>query len=94
MCMRIDPIRDRFIGIMLGVLIVSAVFSVVWPESAESIVREKLTACLRAIAVFLNRLKQFEFRMAQKQQLELEIVSGLAVANSYQEQAGGKRIGR
>ncbi|MBV8813881.1 MAG: FUSC family protein [Verrucomicrobia bacterium] len=83
----IDPIRDRFIGIMLGVLIVSVVFSLVWPESAESIVREKLTACLRAIARFLKPPETVRVSDAQKQQLELQIVSGLAAANSYQEQA-------
>jgi uncharacterized membrane protein YccC len=34
---QIDPIRDRFIGIVLGILIISTVFSLVWPEDATSI---------------------------------------------------------
>ncbi|HYZ74244.1 MAG TPA: FUSC family protein, partial [Chthoniobacterales bacterium] len=38
----IDPIRDRFIGIILGICIISIVFSLVWPEDARSFVRQKL----------------------------------------------------
>ena len=41
---QIDPIRDRFIGIVLGILIISTVFSLVWPEDATSIARQKLAA--------------------------------------------------
>jgi len=33
----IDPIRDRFIGIILGICIVATVSSLLWPESADSI---------------------------------------------------------
>jgi uncharacterized membrane protein YccC len=51
---QIDPIRDRFIGIVLGILIISTVFSLVWPEDATSIARQKLAASLRAIARLLN----------------------------------------
>jgi multidrug resistance protein MdtO len=83
----IDPIRDRFIGIILGVLIISVVFSLVWPESAQSIVREKLTVCLRAIARLLDLGGTPQSSDSQKEQLELEIGSRLAEANSYEEQA-------
>ena len=31
----IDPIRDRFIGIILGIVIISTVLSLVWPEKAS-----------------------------------------------------------
>ena len=50
----IDPLRDRFIGIVLGICIIATVFSLLWPESADSIARERLAACLRAIARLLH----------------------------------------
>jgi multidrug resistance protein MdtO len=84
--MEIDPLRDRFIGIILGVCIISVVFSLVWPESAQSIAREKLAACLRAIARLLD-LDGSQSSSHQREQLELEVASRLAEANSYEEQA-------
>jgi multidrug resistance protein MdtO len=50
----IDPIRDRFIGIILGIIIISIVFSLLWPEDARSFLRQKLAACLRSIARLLS----------------------------------------
>jgi hypothetical protein len=49
---QIDAIRDRFIGIVLGILIISTVFSLVWPEDTSSIARQKLAAsCWRSLAL-------------------------------------------
>src|SRR5208283_766176 len=50
----VDPLRDRFIGIILGICIITIVFSLVWPESADSSARERLGACLRVIARLLH----------------------------------------
>jgi hypothetical protein len=83
----IDPLRDRFIGILLGIIIISVVFSLVWPESAESIARDKLAACLRAIGGLL-RVGTSEDSNSQRQQLELKVSTQLAEANSYRDQAG------
>ena len=83
---KIDPLRDRFIGIILGVCIISAVFSLVWPESAQSIAREKLAACLRAIARLIH-LGGSRVSSPPREQLELEIASSLSQANSFAEQA-------
>jgi len=83
---QIDPIRDRFIGIVLGILIISTVFSLVWPEDATSIARQKLAACLRAIARLLNARGGNESN-PKREGIELEIASHLAEANAYQEQA-------
>jgi multidrug resistance protein MdtO len=82
----IDPIRDRFIGIVLGVCIISIVFALVWPESAQSFLREKLAGCLRSMARLLG-LERTPDSKAQRQQLELEISSRLSEANAYEEQA-------
>src|SRR5208282_354666 len=82
----IDPIRDRFIGIVLGILIVSTVFSLVWPEDSSSIARQKLAACLRAIARLLN-IRGGTKSNLEREGLELEIASHLAEANAYQEHA-------
>jgi multidrug resistance protein MdtO len=82
----IDPIRDRFIGILLGICIMSIVFSLVWPESARSFLREKLAGCLRSIAQLLSLDRSPEAKL-QRSGLELEIASRLSEANSYEEQA-------
>jgi multidrug resistance protein MdtO len=82
----IDPIRDRFIGIILGILIIATVFSLVWPEDARSAVRQKLVACLRAVTRLLNIRGGRELNL-QRERLELEIASRLAEANAFQEQA-------
>jgi multidrug resistance protein MdtO len=86
----IDPLRDRFIGIILGVCIISAVFALVWPESAQAFAREKLAACLRAIARLLHLAGSNDGSQSlgpQREQLELEIASRLSEANSFEEQA-------
>jgi multidrug resistance protein MdtO len=83
---KIDPIRDRFIGIILGLCIISIVFALVWPESAQSFLREKLAGCLRSMARLLG-LERTPDSKAQRQQLELEISSRLSEANAYEEQA-------
>ena len=84
---QIDPIRDRFIGIVLGILIISTVFSLVWPEDASSIARQKLAASLRAIARLLN-IRGGNESNSERDGFELEIASHLAEANAYQEHAG------
>jgi multidrug resistance protein MdtO len=83
---KIDPIRDRFIGIVLGVCIISIVFALVWPESAQSFLREKLAGSLRSMARLFG-LERTPDSRAQRQQLELEISSRLSEANAYEEQA-------
>lgn len=86
----IDPLRDRFIGIVIGICIITTVFSLLWPESADSSARERLAACLRAIArlVHLGGSKDgAQSSSPQREQLELEIASRLSEANSYEEQA-------
>ena len=82
----IDPIRDRFIGIILGICIISIVFSLVWPEDARSFVRQKLAGCLRSIARLLS-LNGSPDSPPQRRQLELEIASRLSEANTFEEQA-------
>jgi len=86
----IDPLRDRFIGIILGICIIATVFSLLWPESADSISRERLSTCLRAIARLLHLGSSNDGSQSsspQREQLELEIASRLSEANSYEEQA-------
>jgi hypothetical protein len=82
----IDPIRDRFIGIILGIVIISTIFSLFWPEDARSVAREKLAACVRAIARLLN-IRVGRDSDPQRERLELEIASHLAEANDAQDQA-------
>jgi multidrug resistance protein MdtO len=91
----IDPLRDRFIGIVIGICIATTVFALIWPESAEWSARERLAAGLRTIARLLrvgrgsNGSKD---RSSQREQLELEIASRLSEANSYEEQAAFEEL--
>jgi multidrug resistance protein MdtO len=83
---KIDPIRDRFIGIILGIIIISIFFSLLWPEDARAFLRQKLAACLRSIARLLTPDGSPD-SSSQRQQLELEIASRLSEANTFEEQA-------
>jgi uncharacterized membrane protein YccC len=86
----IDPLRDRFIGIVIGICIVTIVFALLWPESADLRVRERLAACLRTIARLLRLAPESDDSQKsswQREQLELEIASRLSEANSYEEEA-------
>jgi multidrug resistance protein MdtO len=85
----IDPLRDRFIGILLGLCLLAAVFSLLWPESANSFARERLAAALRAIARLLGLVDAEDHSQNsiwEREQLELKIASSLSDANSYVEQ--------
>jgi len=91
----IDPLRDRFIGIVLGICIVTVVFGLLWPESADTSARERVAACLRAIARLLRLGRpdnNSENSTSDQEQLELEIASHLSEANSYQEQAAFEEL--
>jgi hypothetical protein len=91
----IDPIRDRFIGIVLGICIVTVVFALIWPESADLSARERLAACLRTIARLLRLGRATNGSQnwsSQREQLELEIASRLSEANSYEEQVAFEKL--
>jgi multidrug resistance protein MdtO len=92
---KIDPLRDRFIGILIGLCIVTTVFAVIWPESAALSARERLAACLRTIARLLRvgpGNNGSENRSSEREQFELEIASRLSEANSYEEQAAFEEL--
>ena len=91
----IDPLRDRLIGIFIGICIATTVFALIWPESADLSARERLAACLRTIARLLRvgrGSKGSKNRSSQREQLELEIASRLSEANSYEEQAAFEEL--
>jgi multidrug resistance protein MdtO len=92
---KIDPLRDRFIGIVIGICIVSTVFALIWPESAAVLGRERLAACMHAIARLLRlggASNGSQESSAAREQLELEIATRLAEANSYSKQAGFEEL--
>jgi multidrug resistance protein MdtO len=91
----IDPLRDRFIGIVLGICIVTIVFGFIWPEGAELGGRERLAASMRAIARLLRlggASDGSQESSAEREQLELEIATQLAEANSCSEQVGFEEL--
>lgn len=91
----IDPLRDRFIGIVIGICIATTVFALIWPESAELSGRERLAAGLRTIARLLRLGRgsnDSNNQSSGREQLELEITSRLSQANSYEEQAAFEEV--
>jgi hypothetical protein len=78
----IDPLRDRFIGIVIGICIVTTVFALIWPESADLSARERLG----------RGNNGSQDRSWQREQLELEIASHFSEVNSYQEQAAFEEV--
>jgi multidrug resistance protein MdtO len=91
----IDPLRDRFIGIVIGICIVTTVFALIWPESAALIGRERLAACMRTIARLLHLGGAgggSGESGAEIEELELDIASRLAEANSYSDQVGFEEL--
>ncbi len=64
-------IRDRLIGILLGVTLVYFAFTYIWPESADSTFRQKMTALLRSLAQLIRPVsdetpKQEQIRYVQQ----------------------------
>jgi multidrug resistance protein MdtO len=53
-------LRDRIAGIVLGNIVITIVFSSIWPQSARSGVRGALTDALRAIGEMLRRPRHAE----------------------------------
>ena len=91
----IDPLRDRLIGIFIGIGIIATVFFLLWPESADSIARERLAACLRAISRLIHlggSSIDLRSSVSQREQFELEVASRLSEANSYLEQAAFEAV--
>jgi multidrug resistance protein MdtO len=91
----IDPLRDRLIGIVIGICIATIVFALIWPESADLSARERLAACLRTIARLLRvgrGSNDAKYPSSQPEQLELEIAARLSEANSYEEQAAFEEL--
>jgi multidrug resistance protein MdtO len=91
----IDPLRDRFIGIVIGICIATTVFALIWPESADLSARDRLAACLRTIARLLRvgrESNNSKNQSSQREQVELEIASHLSEANSYEEQAAFEEL--
>src|SRR5471032_1699909 len=48
-------VRDRLVGILLGIVVMGAVFNFVWPERAEARMRVLLARAIRAGAALLER---------------------------------------
>jgi multidrug resistance protein MdtO len=46
----VTEFRDRFVGVVVGVIVMSAVFAFVWPERADIGARRSLAAALRRMA--------------------------------------------
>jgi multidrug resistance protein MdtO len=91
----IDPLRDRFIGIVIGICIATTVFALIWPESADLSGRERLAAGLRTIAGLLRLGRgsnDSKNQSSEREQLELEIASRFSEANSYEEQAAFEEL--
>ncbi|WP_198155189.1 FUSC family protein [Candidatus Burkholderia verschuerenii] len=63
----LTEVRDRAIGIVLGIVVSAVVFSCLWPESERGALRQKLAALLRQIAA-LVRAEQQRRSASERQQ--------------------------
>jgi len=54
----LTEVRDRAIGIVLGILISAVVFSCLWPESERGALRQRLAALLRQIGSLIRANQQ------------------------------------
>jgi multidrug resistance protein MdtO len=52
----VTHVRDRLVGIVLGIAVMAVIFNYVWPERAEQQMREALVKALRAAAALIRRL--------------------------------------
>jgi multidrug resistance protein MdtO len=68
-------LRDRVVGILLGNIVITIVFSTLWPESARSVVRAAVARLLRALAALVRE----DTRAAR-----MQAVQDLTQAEHYQ----------
>jgi multidrug resistance protein MdtO len=68
-------LRDRVVGILLGNIVITVVFSTLWPESARSAVRAAAARLLRALAALVRE---------GKRAARMQAVEELAKAEHYQ----------
>jgi multidrug resistance protein MdtO len=52
----VTHVRDRVVGIMLGIAVMAVIFTYIWPERAQQQMRAALTKALQASAALLRRL--------------------------------------
>jgi len=52
----VTHVRDRVLGIMLGIAVMAVIFTYIWPERAQEQMRAALAKALRAAAALLGRL--------------------------------------
>jgi multidrug resistance protein MdtO len=52
----VTHVRDRVVGIMLGIAVMAVIFTYIWPERAQQQMRAALVKALRAAAALLRRL--------------------------------------
>jgi multidrug resistance protein MdtO len=68
-------LRDRVVGILLGNIIITIVFSTLWPESAKTAIRAAAAGLLRALAAVLRQ---------DTRAVRMQAVEELAKAEHYQ----------
>jgi multidrug resistance protein MdtO len=68
-------LRDRVVGILLGNIVITIVFSTLWPESARSAVRAAAARLLRALAALVRK---------GNRAARMQAVEELAKAEHYQ----------
>ena len=96
-----DTIRDRLVGILLGIAVTTLVFRFLWPERASDRMREALARTLRNIARLINcprRQTPPETAKVAAGSLRAEIATNLdetlrlAEAAKFEEGEAGPRI--
>jgi multidrug resistance protein MdtO len=67
----LTEVRDRAVGIVLGILISAVVFSCLWPESERGVLRQRLAALLRQTSRLI-RAQQQQLSAVERQKALIE----------------------
>jgi multidrug resistance protein MdtO len=72
----LSEVRDRAVGIVLGIVISAIVFSCLWPESERGAIRQKLSALMRQLGALI-RADQQRLNAVERQQTLIQAWSTL-----------------
>jgi multidrug resistance protein MdtO len=86
-------VRDRLVGILLGIAVMSVVFKYIWPERAERRMRTVLAQAVRASAALLQRTSAIDLAPMEFAERRGAILQDLADAERLARMAAFEEVG-
>jgi multidrug resistance protein MdtO len=74
--------RDRTIGILFGIIVISAIFTTIWPVSVANVVRTNLAGALEQLAVLVGLGARADGEISQAAKSAAEVAFGQAIAQA------------